>query len=232
MRRGTPVAAIARQLGNSRPTVYAYLRRDTPPGPKRPQWRPSARVLTPYMPYVIRRWRESRAGCVQLWREIQALGYTHSARTVCRFITQLRRAADAGQPPESESSPYTRPQGPSARAVSFTLVCPPAKRSPDAHIYVEQLCQVEAGIAQANKLIQAFLALVRERRGDDLQAWMTDAMQSGIAELARFARGLQDDLSAITAGLTLEWSNEHVAYCTSSPASWPFEGTDLPATTV
>jgi len=35
--QGTPVATIARQLGISRPTVYAYLRRDTPPVPKRPQ---------------------------------------------------------------------------------------------------------------------------------------------------------------------------------------------------
>jgi transposase len=31
--------------------------------------------------------------------------------------------------------------------------------------------------------------------------------RSGIEELARFAHGLQEDLSAITAGLTLEWSN-------------------------
>ena len=56
----------ARALGISRPTVYAYVRRDTPPGPKRPQWRASAGVLTPYMPYLIRRWRESRADSVQL----------------------------------------------------------------------------------------------------------------------------------------------------------------------
>lgn len=32
-------------------------------------------------------------------------------------------------------------------------------------------------------------------------------MERSLAELARFARGVQDDLSAITAGLTLEWSN-------------------------
>jgi transposase len=56
-------------------------------------------------------------------------------------------------------------------------------------------------------LIQAFLAMVRERRGHDLEAWNAEATDSGIAELARFARGLQDDLSAITSGLTLEWSN-------------------------
>jgi transposase len=48
---------------------------------------------------------------------------------------------------------------------------------------------------------------VRERRGEDLEAWMSKATHSGIAELARFARGLQDDLIAIQAGLTLEWSN-------------------------
>jgi transposase len=48
--QGIPVATIARQLGISRPTVYAYLRRTTPPGPKRPQFQWTARVLTPYLP--------------------------------------------------------------------------------------------------------------------------------------------------------------------------------------
>jgi hypothetical protein len=107
--QGTPIATMARHLGISRPTVYADLRRDTPPGPRRLQRPSSARVLTPYLPYLIRRWRERGADSRQLWREIQARGYAHAARTVGRFITQLRRAADAGLPPESQGSPYTRP---------------------------------------------------------------------------------------------------------------------------
>jgi transposase len=205
--RGTPIAMLARQLGISRPTVYAYLRRDMPPGPRQLQRPPSARVLTPYEPYLIRRWRESGADSRQLWREIQRLGYPHSARTVGRFITRLRRAADAGQPPESQRSPYMRPQGPSARAVSFVMVCPAAKRSREAQTYLDPLWQIDAGIARAHGLTHAFLALVREHRGDDLNAWRAEAMDSGIEALARFARGLQDDLSAITAGLTLGWSN-------------------------
>ena len=49
--------------------------------------------------------------------------------------------------------------------------------------------------------------MVRERRGADLEAWMAEAISSGIDALARFARGLQDDLVAIRAGLTLAWSN-------------------------
>jgi len=205
--QGTPVTVIARRLDISRPTVYAYLRRDTPPGPRRLQRRPSARVLTPYIPYLIRRWRDTQADSVQLWREIQALGYTHSARTVCRFITQLRRAADAGHPPESQGSPYTRPPGPSARAVSFAMVCPAAKRSTEVQTYLDELCQVDAHIARAYTLSQAFLTLVRERQGEALEAWMAEAIDSGVAVLVRFARGLQDDLRAIIAGLTLEWSN-------------------------
>jgi transposase len=205
--QGTPITTMARQLGISRPTVYAYLRRDTPPGPRRLQRPLSARVLTPYVPYLIRRWRESGAHSRQLWREIQTLGYTHSARTVRRFITRLRRAADAGQPPESQRSPYMRPQGPSARAVSFVMVCPATKRSREAQTYLDQLGQVDTSMARADALSQAFLAIVRERRGEDLEAWMSEAMHSGMAELARFARGLQDDLIAIKAGLTLEWSN-------------------------
>jgi transposase len=205
--RGTPIATMARQLGISRPTVYAYLRRDTPPGPRRLQRPPSARVLTPYVPYLIRRWRESGADSRQLWREIQALGYTHSARTVCRFITRLRRAADAGQPPESQRSPYMRPQGPSACAVSFVMVGQAAKRSAEAQTYLDQLCQMDAGITRAYRLTRAFLAIVRERRGSDLEAWIMAATDSGIEALARFARGLQEDLAAVAAGLTLPWSN-------------------------
>ena len=103
---------------------------------------------------------------MQLWREIQALGYTHSARTVCRFITQLRRAADAGQPAESQGSPYTRLQGPSARAVSFAMVCPAAKRSQRGTDVSGPALPGGGSIARAHALSQAFLALVRERRGD------------------------------------------------------------------
>jgi transposase len=112
-----------------------------------------------------------------------------------------------GHPPESQRSPYTRPQGPSARAVSFVMVCPVAKRSAEAQTYLDQLCQVDAPIARAHQLTQAFLTLVRERRGRDLEAWITAVTDSGLDTLVRFARGLQEDLAAVTAGLTLDWSN-------------------------
>jgi transposase len=159
------------------------------------------------MTSLIQRWREGCTDSMQLWRETRALGYAHSARTVSRFITRLRQASAAGWAPETQTSPYTRPQGPSARAVSFAWVCPEAKRAQDAQLYVDQLTQTDPAIAQAYTLSQAFLTLVRERRGTELEAWRTKATASGIEALARFAQGLQEDLAAVTAGLTLPWSN-------------------------
>jgi transposase len=204
---GATVTEIARQLKISRPTVYRHVRREAPPELKTWTASPSQRVLTPYIPYLIQRWRESGVDSMQLWREIQAQGYRHSSRTVSRFITELRRASEAGRPPELEQSPYTRLQGPSARAVSFLVVSRPEKRSRAARLYLEQLCQVEAQMAQLYELALSFLTLVRERRGEDLEAWRTQAVASEIEPLARFADGMQEDLAAIQAGLTLPWSN-------------------------
>jgi len=203
--QGTPVTTIAAQLGISRPTVYAYLRRTRPPSPRSPQR--SGQVLRPYMTSLIQRWREGCTDSMPLWRETRALGYAHSVRSVSRFITRLRQASAAGWAPETQTSPSTRPQGPSARVVSCTWVCPEAQRTQDAQLYVDQLTQADPVIAQAYTLSQAFLALVRERRGADLEAWITEVVASGIDALARFAQGLQEDRPAITAGLTLPWSN-------------------------
>ena len=159
------------------------------------------------MTSLIQRWQEGWTDSMQLWRETQAHGYAHAARTVSRFITRLRQASTAGWAPETQTSPYTRPQGPSARAVSFTWVCPEAKRAQDAQLCVDQLIHADPMIAQAYTLSQAFLALLRERRGPALEAWIAETTASGIEALARFAQGLQEDLTAVTAGLTLPWSN-------------------------
>jgi transposase len=82
----------------------------------------------------------------------------------------------------------------------------PEKRSHVARLYLEQLCQIDE-LAQLYELALSFLTLVRKRRGEDLESWRTQAISSGMEPLVRFAEGLQHDLRAIQAGLTLPWSN-------------------------
>jgi hypothetical protein len=50
------------------------------------------------------------------------------------------------------------------------MVCPAAQRSDDAQRYLDQRCQVDVRSARAHGLSQAFLAMVRERWGADLEA--------------------------------------------------------------
>jgi transposase len=87
------------------------------------------------------------------------------------------------------------------------MVRPATTRSSDVQTYLDQLCQVDASMTRVDALSQAFWAMVRERRGEDLEAWLAEATHRGSEALARFAPGLQDALMAIKAGLTLEWSH-------------------------
>ncbi|MEU7819143.1 transposase [Pseudonocardia sp. NPDC049154] len=61
--------------------------------------------------------------------------------------------------------------------------------------------------ASGAKLTCEFARLGRERRGDRIDGWITDAQNSGIAALRGFADGLVKDYDAVRAGLTLAWSS-------------------------
>jgi transposase len=73
-------------------------------------------------------------------------------------------------------------------------------------------------VATSHTLAQRFLEMVRQRNEATLDSWLKDCLTSGIQEMANFASGLQQDEAAVRAALSLPWSTEYVAYCTSSPA--------------
>jgi transposase len=58
--------------------------------------------------------------------------------------------------------------------------------------------------------VRAFAGLMTERRGRDLEQWMTDVTASGDPALRSFVTGLRRDQDAVTAGLTLRWSSGSV----------------------
>ena len=61
--------------------------------------------------------------------------------------------------------------------------------------------------ATAYTLTQDFAAMVRNRQGQQLDSWLTQAKASGCKELAAYARGLEPDDAAVKAGLLVPWSN-------------------------
>ena len=201
---GADVAHIARTVGVSRRTVYRYRALFEPPSPKQPHRR--RRVLDPYEDYLLKRWNEGCHNGRRLWREIRALGFAHGESNVARFLAPLRRAERDGQPVTPTHRRRQRPTPTASHVAGLFLRRPEQLTSEEQH-YLDLLIEQDAAVAALHQLTRDFTTMVRDRRGDELDAWLEAAEGSGIALLRRFAAGLGRDLSAVRAGLSEPWSN-------------------------
>jgi transposase len=59
-------------------------------------------------------------------------------------------------------------------------------------------------------LAMRFRGMMRSGNADSLDAWLRDAVGSGIYGMRVFARGLRKDLAAVRNGLTTKWSSGQV----------------------
>ena len=177
-----------------------------PPEPKQPRRPRRERVLAPYEPYVLRRWREGCHNGMRLYREIRTQGYSHGASNVMRFVAQLRRDEAAGQPAGTGRDAQA-PRVPTARHVAGLFLRRPADLTPAQRTYLDHLHAADAAVAAAYRLTQDFATIVRERRGERLDAWLAEVDAGEVPALRRFAKGLRADLAAVRAGLTERWSN-------------------------
>lgn len=114
--------------------------------------------------------------------------------------------------------PYARQEVPASappppiptapRTVCWLLLQEDAERSALERTYIAELLRSSPLLAQLTELVRAFFALLHERRVGDLEVWLRQATDSGIAELAAFAEGVRRDLAAVQAALTLPWSHD------------------------
>jgi transposase len=51
------------------------------------------------------------------------------------------------------------------------------------------------------------MQMIRERSGQQLDAWLSEAHASRLPEFKSIVRGIHQDKAAVLAGLTLPWSN-------------------------
>ena len=72
---------------------------------------------------------------------------------------------------------------------------------------LQQLRQASPHLETAYQLVKAFLSLVRERTGEQLDAWLEAVQASHLEAFQPFVTGVQRDKDAVLAGLTLPWSN-------------------------
>jgi transposase len=196
--QGLGVRQIGRELGLARNTVRKYVRFPAarPPAstlrPRRP------RGLDPFLEYLHRRWTEGCHNSRQLFREIQAQGYSGGAWGVKALAAQWRVNLPALP---------ARPRPPLApHALRWLLVKPPDAVTADEGHALARLCEACPRVKAAHALVQDFHRLLRERRPEALPQWLEATTASGIPELVSFVLGIHRDEPAVRAAMSLDWS--------------------------
>ncbi len=94
----------------------------------------------------------------------------------------------------------------SAQRATWLFVCQPEKLDETQQKELALIRQTSPSAETAYCLAQAFMQMIREQTGQQLDTWLHEVEVSHIPELESFARGIQQDKAAVFAGLMLPWS--------------------------
>ena len=213
---GLRTSEIAHRVGMSERTVRSWLAHESYPEPKQRRRRPS--LIDPYQEYVQHQWREGLMTGPPLYQELKARGYQGSERAMYRYLETLRlphaKAAPLQQKPSREKKRVTSPLIPAGPLESFSahkatglFLREVATLDETEQQDLLLIQQASSTAQQAYLLVQAFMQMIRERTGENLDEWLRKVQESHLPEFDSFATGIQRDKAAVLAGLTLSWSN-------------------------
>ncbi len=199
---GMSLRKIGEELGLARNTVRKYFRQE--PEPPRPTPRPLRESrLDPHEDYLLQRWSQGERNAAQLHREIRERGYAGSASMVRAYVAHLRTTTADGTPPRSRTE---RAKAVSPRALRWLLSRKREDLDQEEQSRLDQLLNLSPQVESMYTLLQGFLTMVRERKHQDLHAWMEQAVKSDIPEMKSFVNGIKRDYEAVHAALCLPWS--------------------------
>lgn len=205
--QGWSLRAIGRTLHLDHKTVDAYVKSDIAPllhprAPKRSK-------LDPYREYLHRRWEEGCHNVAILLAELYQRGYTGGHSIVRAYVAPWRRAVpqfSGGKRHDPRVRVEARPTW-SPRPLVALFLHHPEELTPKQARTLGALRAASPLLASVHDAVQAFAAMVRERRVDGLTAWVEAMRHSKERELRGFAEGLLEDYAAVRAGLTRPESN-------------------------
>jgi transposase len=198
--QGLTQREVAQRMGMSERTVRHWLKRGAAPTNERQFRRRS--VFDPYATYVLQRWQDGIYEAKYLYAEIRAQGFPGTVRIVQRFVQALR-----DDPEKIPLAPATGADRFSSKTATWLFIRDPAQLTTKKQGELELICQRSETARKTYELTQQFMRMLRLRRGQDFERWLSAVEASQIPELRRFAKGLLRDKSAVVAGLTLSYSN-------------------------
>jgi transposase len=194
---GRGLREIARHLGWGLHTVQRLDRAATWQELADGRWKgPRPSKLDPFKAYLDQHADGARGSIGRLFGEVQALGYDGSYSVVRDYLARNR--------PAREPLP---PAPPTVREVTNWLCRRPDTLTEDEKPRLAAILDRCPELQAASGQIRAFAAMITGLTGHDLPQWMAAARDAALPGISSFAKGLEQDLDAVTAGLTLTWSS-------------------------
>ena len=209
-KQGMKSAEIAADVGMAERTVRQWQERGDVPyaGPRKPR----SSSLDSYKTYLLERWQQGCRTGAHLERELRAQGYKGSQKAIYRCLATLelfvsspsrRSSASASEETGSPPNPLLALSAPQATWLFFRKE---EALKAEEQESLRQLRQASPHLETAYQLVEAFLHMVRERTGEQLDAWLGAVQASHLEAFQSFVNGVQQDKDAVLAGLTLPWS--------------------------
>jgi transposase len=195
--QGRGLREIARHLGWGLHTVQRYARAATWQELADGRWQgPRPSKLDPFKPCLDQHAGSGHGSITRLSGEITAPGYDGSYATV-RDYCDRRRPAQVPLP----AAP------PSVRDVTSWIVRHPDSLTDDERPQLQAVLDRCPELRAADAQVRAFAVMTARLSGHDLPQWISGTRAAALPGLSAFAKGLEQDLGAVTAGLTTRWNS-------------------------
>ncbi|WP_246776056.1 hypothetical protein [Methylobacterium aquaticum] len=124
-----------------------------------------ARIIDPFVPYLVRRLDEGERNATQLWRELQASGFRGGVMSVRLCVAAL------GGPPRTRPASNPVWRRPSPRRAARLLLTDGEHGEMDGH-FLDALVAAVPEIERALAEVKAFTVIVREQDQAGFGAWL------------------------------------------------------------
>ena len=142
-------------------------------------------VFDPYAAYVLQGGKQGLHEGKQLYEEIRAQGFSGTVRIVQRFVQALR-----DDPEKITLAPATGADRFSSNTATWLFIRDPEKLTAEKQAELELICQRSETARMTYELTQQFMTMLRQRRGQEFETWLSAVEASPIPELRRFAHSL------------------------------------------
>jgi transposase len=215
--KGLSSEEIGKRVGKSPRTIRSWLHL----GEYRERVRHRWSALDAHFSYIAQRWDEGCRNAMELWRELVERGYRGSYKSLNDYLHRQNYLRHRGRP---SSTARFQPQGvrlarqarietliptPSPRKTVWMLLKPEELEEKERKM-IDHLCRLSPEVKAAQELASSFIVMIRERRAERFDGWISQVVESRIPELKSFADSLKQDQAAVVAALTHEWSNGRV----------------------